>query len=357
MLAALMFFPAQTWASSWQQALSARASAEYDTNPTMDPANRDAIWRTTFAPSYTLKRAGDANELSAGLAAQIARASNKTLSQDRDDPSVFLDWRRQSNTGELGLSARYDEVGTRFAEIDNTGPGFTDSTRATRTISGNVSESLSERSTLALNGAFNDVSYKGGSFIDYVTRSAGMRFSYDWSERSVPFLRMSYTDTRSAGSNALSRFANALLGWNWKVEDYLEGTLQAGRSKTSGAGVAKQAAAEMKYTGQRSGLVLNADRQVSPSGLGGFVTVDQVKGSWSYTLSERSNTGIDLEWRKSHVYTGIINRTSGAWLQHELNSFWGMRMYYLHKISERGGVGAATSDILGLALVYTHTDF
>lgn len=357
MLAAFMFFPAQTWADSWQQAGSARISTEYDANPVMDPAQRNGIWRSTFAPNYTLKRTGDANELSAGLAAQITRASNKTLSQDRDDPSVFLDWRRQSDTRELGLSARYDEVGTRFAEIDNTGPGFTDSTRATRTMSGNLSEALSERSTLVLNGSYNDVSYRGGPFVDYVTRSAGMRFSYDWSERSAPFIRMSYTDTRPAGSNTPSRFANALLGWNWKVEDYLEGSLQAGKSKISGAGMAKQGVAEVRYTGQRTGLVLNADRQVSPSGLGGFVTVDQAKGSWSYTLSERSNTGIDLVWRKNHAYTGIINRTTGAWLQHELNSFWGMRTYYLHKISERGGAGAATSDILGLALVYTHTDF
>lgn len=323
----------------------------------MDPAYRGGIWRSIVEPSYQLKRTGDANELNAGLALQMARSSNKTLSQDRDNPSVFVGWRRQKERGEFGLSARYDEVQTRISEIDNTGPNSVDNTRATRAISGNWSEALSERSTLALNGAYNDVSYKGGPLVDYVTRFGGLMFSYAWSERSAPFLRMSYSDTEPAGSNTRSRFANALLGWSWKVEDYLEGSLQAGKSKTSGTGMAKQAAAEVKYKGQRAGLALNADRHVSPSGAGGFVTVDQVKGSWSYALSERSNTGIDLEWRKNHFLTNFINRTSGAWLQHELNSRWGMRTYYLHKISERVGLGTATSDILGIALVYTYADF
>lgn len=357
MLAAQMLLSGQVWAGSWQQGGAVRVATEYDTNPAMDPAYRGGIWRSTVEPSYQLKRTGDANELHAGLALQVARSSNKILSQDRDNPSVFMDWRRQKERGEFGLSARYDEVQTRISEVDNTGPNSADNTRATRTISGNWSESLSARSTFALNGAYNKVSYKGGSLVDYVTRSGSMIFNYAWSERSRPFLKMSYADTESAGNNTLSRFTNALLGWGWKVEDYLEGSLQAGKSKTSGAGMSKQAAAEVRYKGQRAGLALNADRQVSPSGVGGFVTVDQVKGSWSYALSERSNTGIDLEWRKNHFLTNIVNRTAGAWLQHELNSRWGMRTYYLHKISERVGFGTATSDILGIALVYTHTDF
>jgi hypothetical protein len=301
-----------------------------------------------------------ANELKAGLALLIARSSNKTLSQNREDPNVFLDWRRQSDAGEFGLSAKYDEVATRIAEIDNTGPGFADSTRASRTMSGSWSKALSERSTLSADGSYEGVSYKGGTYIDYSTRSGDMMFSYAWSERSTPFVKISYADYEPAGGNLLSRFANvinATLGWNWKVSDYLEGTLQAVESKVSDAKVGTQGMASVQYTGQRTGLVLNAGRQFSPSGLGGFVTVDQAKGSWSYALNERSKTGIDLGWQNNHFVTDIINRTTGAWLQHDLNSFWGARTYYLHRIIEQGGVGGASSNILGIALVYTHPDF
>jgi hypothetical protein len=360
-LAALAFYSGQGWADSWQQVGSARVSTEYDTNPAMSPTYRGDVWRALLEPSYTLMGRVGANELQAGLALQIARSSNQTLSQDREDPRVFLDWRRQSDAGEFGMSAKYDEVATRTAEIDNTGPGFADSTRASRTMSGSWNKALSERSTLTADGAYSDVSYKGGAlggtFVDYATRSGDMMFSYAWSERSAPFLKMSYADYEPTSGNPLSRSASAILGWNWKVSDYLEGTLQVGKSKVSDTKMGSQGTAAVQYTGQRTGLVLNAGRQVSPSGLGGFVTVDQANGNWSYALNERSKTGIDLGWQNNHFVTDIINRTAGAWLQHDLNSFWGARTYYQHRIIEQGGVGRAFSNILGITLVYTHADF
>ncbi len=356
-LAILIFFPAQTLASSWQQSGTARITTEVDTNPTLSSTYPTGIWRTILVPSYTLKKIGDVNELSAGLSAQIARASNKMLSQDRNDPSSFLDWRRKSGTGEFGLTANYDEVATRIAEINNTDLGYTDGTRSSRTLSGNWSNALTERSTLALNGAYNDVTYQGGTYIDYVTRSGSMNFNYALGKRGSPFIKMSYKDTKPTGSNTLTRFASALVGWNWEIADYLDASLQVGKSKTSGTRLAKQAVAEVKYTGQRSSLVLNADRQVSASGLGDFVVVDQIRGGWSYALGEFSNIGIDSSWSRSHYAAETTNRTSGVWLQLDLNSYCSMRAYYQHRISERGEVGAVNSDMLGYSLVFSQADF
>ncbi len=357
MLLCLVFFSGQTLASSWQQSGTARITTEVDTNPTMSPIYPVGIWRTIFSPAYTLQKIGDVNELSAGLSAQIARASNRTLSQDRNDPSSFLEWRRKSGTGELGLTAKYDEVTTRVAEFDNTDLGYTDGTRSSRTLSGNWSNALTERSTLALNGAYNDVTYQGGAYIDYVTRSGSMNLNYALSERGSPFIKMSYKDTKPTGSNTLTRFASALVGWNWKIADYLDASLQAGKSKTSGTKLSKQAGAEVKYTGQRSSLVLNGDRQVSASGLGGFAVVDQLKGSWSYALGEYSSIGMNSTWSRSQSTIETTNRTSGIWLELDLNSYCSMRAYYQHRISERGEVGAANSDILGYSLVFSQADF
>jgi hypothetical protein len=356
-LAALVFYSGQGWADSWQQAVSARVSTEYDTNPAMVSAYRVGIWRSFFEPSYMLMERAGANELKAGLALRIARSSNKTLSQNREDPSVFLDWRRQSDAGEFGLSAKYDEVETRIAEIDNAGPFSVDSTRASRTMSGSWSKALSERSTLLADGSYQGVSYRGGPYVDYANQTAGLQLSYAWSEYSTPFLRVSNVKYVPAGGGPSSRLASATLGWNWKVADHLDGTLQVVKSRSGTAQMSTQGTVEVKYAGQRTGLVLNAGRQVTPSGLGGFVTADQVNGSWSYALSERSNTGIDLGWRKSHFITYFTNSSAGVWLQRELNSFWVVRTNYLHKISEYDGLGRASSNILGIAFVYTHTDF
>jgi hypothetical protein len=357
LLIALMLNSVQGWADPWQQTASARISTEYDSNPVLSPTYPDGVWRTVFEPSYTLMGRLGENELKTGLALQIARSSNETLSQNREDPSVFLDWQRQSDAGEFGISSRYAETATRITEITNTGPGVADSTRTSRYMSGRWSKSLSERSLLSADGSYEGVSYKDGTYTDYVTRSGSMMFGYVWSEHSTPFIRASHTDYEPTGGGPSSQLDSATLGLNWTVSDNLDGTLQVSRSKINDAEMGSQGAASLHYTGQRTQLVLNAGRQVVPSGLGGFATVDQANGSWSYDLSERSKTGIDLGWNKSHFVTDIINRTAGAWLQHDLNSYWGMRTYYLHRTAEQYGLGSASSNILGIALVYTHTDF
>jgi hypothetical protein len=357
MLTALVLYSDQGWSASWQQAWSARAFAEHESNPTMAPAYGISIWRSVFEPSYKFKGTDGVNELNAGLDLQIARSSNKMLSPNRDDPSAFVGWRRQTETGALGLSADYDQVGTRITAIDNTGPGLADNTRTSRKISANLSQALSERSNVALDGAYQHVSYQGGNFIDYVTRSGGMKLSYAWDERSTPFLRLSYVDYEPANGSPPSYLANVLLGWNWKISDYLEWTLQGGRTKIKDTQkMGTQGAVTVQYTGQRIGWALNADRQVSPSGFGGFITVDQVQGNWSYALSERSKTGIDFGWQKNYLSPAIATTTAGAWLQQDINSFWGTRMYYLHKFSKQVGI-SANSNILGVALTYTPADF
>lgn len=345
------------WAGSWQHAVSSRVSTEFDSNPAMSPTYPGGVWRALFEPSYTLMGRVGADELKAVLALQIARSSNKTLSQNRDGPSVFLDWLRQSEAGEFGISSRYDEIATRDAGIDATGLVPEDSTRASRRLSGSWSKALSERGTLSADGAYEGVAYKGGNYFDYSTRSGGLRYSYDWSESSTPFLRVSGEKYVPAGSGASSQLANVTLGLNWKAE-YVDLTLQVGQSKGSGGNTDLQGGFTAQYTGQRAQLVLSADRQVSSSGLGGFVKADHARGNWNYALSERSNTGIDLDWSKNRsITTNNVRTTSGVWLQRNLNPFWGVRAYYQHNIINGGGVDGASSNILGLSLVYTHSDF
>ncbi len=357
LLAGLMLCTGQGWADSWQHAVSSRISTEFDTNPALSPTYPGGIWRALFEPSYTLTGRVGPNELKAGLALQLARSSNKTLSQNRDDPHVFLDWLRQSDAGEFGISSKYDEIATRYAGIDATGLVPIDTTRASRTLSGSWSKALSERSTLSADGAYEGVSYKSGTYVDYATQSGGLKFSHALSERSTPFLRVSGTKYIPAGGGPSSRLANAMLGLNWKVE-HMDLTMQAGKSKRSGGITDSQGAVAAQYAGQRTQLVLNADRMVTSSGLGGFVKADHVNGSWSYALNEHSNTGIDLDWRKNHSITiNNISTTTGVWLQRNLNPLWGMRTYYQHRIIKGDGVDGASSNMLGLSFVYTSSDF
>lgn len=356
LLAGLMLNTGQSRADSWQHTVSSRVSTEFDTNPALSPTYPGAVKRLLFEPSYALTGRVGANDLKAGLALHLARSSNQTLSQNRDGPSVFFDWLRQSDVGEFGISSKYAEIATRDAGIDATSLVPITSTRASRALSGSWSKALSERSTLLADGAYEGVSYKGGTYVDYATRSAGIKFSYALSERSTTFLRVSGEKYEPVGGGQSSRLARVVLGLNWKAES-VDLTMQAGKSK-GGGNTDLQGSAAVQYTGQRTLLALNVDRQVVPSGMGGFVKADQVRGSWSYALSERSNAGIDLDWRKNRsIAINNIRTTSGVWLQRNLNPLWGVRTYYLHNNIKGGAVTGASSNTLGLSLVYTNPDF
>jgi hypothetical protein len=357
LLVGLMLNSGQGWADSWQHAVSSRFSTEFDSNPAMIPTNPGSVRRVLFEPSYTLIGQVGANELKTGLALQIARSSNHTLSPNREDPSVFFDWSHQSDAGELGISPRYAELATRDAGIDATRPVPVSSTRASRSLSGRWSKELSERSSLSADGSFEGVSYTGGgNYVDYSTRSGNLKLSHAVSELSTAYLRVSGNKYIPAGDGPSTRYGIATLGLEWKVE-YMDWSMQLGKYKGHGI-TGMQGGGTVQYTGQQSHLVLNADRQISSSGFGGFVKADHVSGNGSYSLSERSNMGIDLEWWKNLSTTFYsIHTTTGVWLQRNLSPSWVGRMNYLHNILTGGGVFSASSNIIGVSLVYTNSEF
>lgn len=353
----LMFFTRQGCADSWRNAVSARTSIEYETNPAMIPADPGSVRRTLFEPSYALIGQTGANELEARLALQIARSSNHTLSPNREDPSVFFDWSHHLDAGELGISSRYAEIATRDAGIDATSPVPVSSTRVSRTMSGRLSKEMSERNSLSAEGSFEGVSYKGGgNYVDYSTRSGSLRLSHAISELSTTFLRVSGEQYVPTDGSPSSRHAVATLGLDWKVE-YLDWSMQLGRYRGDG-NTGMEGGASVHYTGRQAQLALNANRRILSSGLGGFVKVDQLVGNWSYALSERNNIGIDLQWWKNLSTTFYnIRTTTGIWLEHNFSPSWVGRTNYLHNILTGGGVVSASSNIIGVTLVYTNSDF
>jgi hypothetical protein len=357
MLLVLVFYSGHCWAESWQQDASARLSTEFDTNPLMSPTYTGGVWRELFEPSYSLTGNFDEDELKTGLALRIERSSNATLSPYRESPSVFADLLRRINAGEFGISSRYAEIATRYADIDSTGLVQVASTRTSRTLSGRLSQTVSERSTLMADVLLEGVSYQGGTYVDYTTRSATMTLNYARSELSTTYVRIYHVDYVPTGVGSATQLTSANLGLNWKTSDSLEGTLELGKSRMSDAGMGTLYMVSAIYTGQRNMLNLDASRQISPSGVGGFVTVDLANVNWNYDLNEDSRVGIDLVWRNNQFITDIINRTAGAWLQQDLNSYWGLRTYYRYNMLNGGLGDGATSNILGITLSYTHTDF
>lgn len=356
LLVALQLNMEHAWADTWQHAATSRISMEYETNPTMSPTSQGRMRRTLFEPGYTLTKMDGANEWRAGLTLQMARSSNTSLSLNREDPSVFLNWQRQGDAGEFGVSAKYDEAATRTTEAGAAGPVAVDGTRASRSLSANWNKPLGERSTLAINGAHTRISYKGGTYVDYSTRSGGVRFTHDWTESVAPFLSLSYTDQTPSGGGASSWRTVATLGSSLKISERLDCTVQADQSRESSGGSSSQYLMSARHEGQLNRVALSAGRQVSTSGLGSFVTADQASADWSRELTERSRAGANLSWRKNRSVSDEATLTLGAWFQLDINEAWVARTHYQRRERQLGGLNAS-ANLIGLSFVYTRSNF
>jgi hypothetical protein len=358
LLAGNILCSAQGWADSWQNAVSFRVTTEFESNPAMTQTHAGGVWRALFEPSYSLTGKVGESEIRTGLALQLSRASNKTLSPNRDSPSAFLNWMRPSEAGEFGISTRYAEMATRDSGgSDATGRVPEDSTRTSRTVSGSWSKELSERSTLSADSAYERVSYKGGAYTDYSTRSGGLKLGYISSEQFTSFCRVSGNKYVPANGGPSSSLVDATLGLNWKVE-YIDWAMQLGKSRIGGGSSGTQGSLEAHYTGQLSQLTLNVGRSVSPSGIGGFVKTDQARANWNYALSEYSNMGIDLVRQKNlAAANNSTNTTSGIWVEHSLDPLWKVRTYCTHRMVQGTGYDGASSNIIGLAFAYENPDY
>ncbi|MBI5891292.1 MAG: hypothetical protein HZB47_11550 [Nitrosomonadales bacterium] len=359
LLAVLLLCAGQGWAESWQQAVSSRVTTEYETNPAMLAAHSGGVWLAVFEPGYRLTGRVGESEISTGLALQVARSSNKTLNPDRDSPSVFLNWMRQTGAGEFRIGTRYAELATRDAGgVDATGVPAS-STRTSRAASGSWAMELSERASSSIDAAYERVSYNRGPYTDYSTRSGGVRINYVLSEQTTSFFRVSGNKYLPADGGPSSSLRNATLGMNWKFE-YIDWSLEVGEARVGGGDAEREGSVEMHYAGQRAQMTLNAGRRVAPSGLGGFIKTDQATAGWHYALSEYSNAGIDLERQRNLSTTmggDIVSTSSGVWLDHSLTPFWRTRTYYRHRTNRGGGVAGASSNLLGFSIAYDYSDF
>jgi hypothetical protein len=355
---ALLFYAGQGCADGWQQDATVSVSAAYDTNPSLSPSYPGGAWIGTLTPSYTLYGNVGANQYKTGLAYRIERSSNQAVSSNREDPTIFLDWKRQIDLNEFGLSAQYHESSTRISEINNIGPGFVDSNAYYRTFTGTWKRELSERSTFFADGSYENVTYGGGLYTNYVARSGDMSLTYALNAYSSPFVKVSYIDYSPDNTTQLYKMNTAMLGWNWVASENLQGDLQAGGSNGDNVPSDAQYEASLHYKGQLSGFDFTASRLTSLNGLSGFVLADQVIAGWNYALNEVDKAGIDLTWRKNYYPNPVTNSSAGAWLEHDFNSGWKGRTYYVHRISEQtAGGGFAYSNEMGITLVYTQIDF
>ena len=363
-----ILFIGHSWADSWQSELSSKISTEYDSNPSLSPSYPGSAWRALFEPNFTVMKKVGEYEFKGGIALQLARSLNTSVSQDLNNPTAFLDWSRKTEMGEAGLSSKYSEIATREAGIDATGLVPVNSTLTSRNLAARWSKDLDETNKLSSTGIYEKDTYKGGNFVDYSTWKIDLKLSHELSEKITAFGRISSNNYSPDNSGiigtppvvTLNSYKDITLGLIFKGS-FFDWGMQASESRDGLGLTRRQGTLSADYSGLFSQMSFDVERLLMPSGLGGYVVADQANAKWSYALSEYSKAGVDWDWQKNLSLINLNSPTttviSGAWIEHDLNQEWKMRTYYTHRVNQGGEAAGASSNLLGLSFAYLHSSF
>lgn len=361
-MAILVLLPSgAVYAASWQKAIALPMTVEYDSNPRLDTDNQKAVTRTIIAPDYSLVGAFGRDELRLGMGLHLERSSDQSIVLDREDPNVQLGWQRESETGGFGLTAKYAESSTLSSALEETGVVASDGTQKKYALAGNWSAAISERNTLASDTEYTSVNYDIDSLTSYDALSTSLSWNYAWSARVEPFTRFAVSRYEPTGGPAAASSNNysPTAGLQFKISERLEGTLRAGINRGTGddSGASGQGGFELHYIGERFDTSIDAGRSTVASGEGGFVEVNQLRGTWSYAVDETSRVGVDAAWQDSKGRTPNTMRQFGAWASRELSLLWVARLSLTYKQRQQDGLPDASANVLGMTLIYSHPDF
>lgn len=367
-VAAAFFWLPFTTASAvgWEAAVALPMTVEHDTNPQLDSQNKSAVTRTIVAPDYNLLGVSDTDQWQFGFGLHLERSSDQSVSLDREDPKLRLGWQRETETGNFGLLAKYDESSSLTTGLEETGTQtLKDGTRTTQALAGNWSTAMTERNTLATDTEYRIVTFDDDSQTDFDDLSAGVTWSHALNERLEPFVRLAVTRYEPKGGGTGQNLAESsnsyspAVGVKFEMSEQFQGTLRAGGNKVSNGsgGLNWQGGMDVRYVGERFEVAVDAGRSTVVSSEGGFTEVKQLRTSFSYAVDELTRAGLDASWQDNKGEQPNTMEQYSAWASRELSPFWIARFSYTYKQRQEDNLASARADIIGLSLIYSHPDF
>ena len=174
----LLFSSAQADALVLLQQASVLTEVEYDTNPTITSNQKQAIWRYTVSPKYTVSAADDRTRWFATGGLYIQRSSNNAVSADRQDPAVTAGWEYQFQKSVVNITANYNKASSRLNEFNNTGIIDIDGTVVSKSISASWVSQLTERLSLSVGSQYLKKDYSASRFSNSNTKYLNSTLTY-----------------------------------------------------------------------------------------------------------------------------------------------------------------------------------
>ena len=317
-LAAIGGISSEIAAAEYEQDLSVTAGIIAESNAQYVESG-GSVTRVSVAPSYRGAWRTETNEVEAQVSLNLQKSSDEQRFSDREDTQLALNWTGLAERGQHWLAANFTERSTKISELDDSSFLFVDGTQRRSGLSGGISRSVTEKSSLSGQLGYQRTDYSGGGFTDFRTTNASVEYAYQQSARQSLYLSVAATDYKPLTTGLIpildDRILSTTVGLRRSLNERLSLDLNLGVSDTDNAdtGNGVNFSALLAYEYERSQLSLQAARAITPSGVGGIRETDFIVGSYSYLLDELSSVGGSINYRSNGALVDSKSSNFEVW--------------------------------------------
>lgn len=341
-------------------------SVNYDSNIQMADSNEESVVFYNVIPRATFVGSDGVNTINFNGSVLLQRSSDEDISEDRKDPNLGLSWVRGFERGEFSLSTNYSKTSTRVSEQRVTGLVFSDGSAISRSYNAGLSYLISEKLSMSTGLGYQETVFSGAGLDDFNSKNFNVRLNYLYSEKLTPFVQFSLsrfeneTNTLSneivseLDNNGTSISRNILVGFDYKASPQLDYSVAVGMNRVSSAGTGWVGNANVNYViDERSTVAGSISRNVTPSGLGGFLEVDNLSVNYQYDINQKNHLGADANWSITRDVNDSSFKRLNGFYGYDLADDWGLRTYIQYRTLQAVGVDA-NAYLIGVSLSYNH---
>ena len=341
-------------------------SMNYDSNMQMANSNEESVSFYNAIPSLTVVGNDGVNLLSFNGSVLFQTSSEERISEDRKDPTLGLGWTRIFERGEFTLSTNYNKSSTRVSEQRVTGLIFNDGSAISRSYDAGLKYLISDKFSLSTGLNYQETRFSGANLDDFNNKTFNTKLNYLYSEKLTPFVQFSISrfenetntfnnvlinSTNSSG-NSVSR--NLLVGYTYTVNPQLDYSVAVGVNRISSAGSGWIGNASLNYViDEKSSLVGTISRNVTPTGLGGFLEIDNFGLNYLYDINQKNHLGADANWSITRDVNNSNFKRLGAFYAYDISEDWGIRTYAQYRTLQAINVDA-DAYLIGISLSYNN---
>jgi opacity protein-like surface antigen len=138
------------------------------------------------------------------------------------------------------------------------------------------------------------------------------------------------------------------------VSPQLDYSVAVGVNRISSAGSGWIGNASLNYViDEKSSLVGTISRNVTPTGLGGFLEIDNFGLNYLYDINQKNHLGADANWSITRDVNNSNFKRLGTFYAYDISEDWGIRTYAQYRTLQATNVDA-DAYLIGISLSYNN---